>query len=63
MTMASLGITLAYFSPETTLPLASAIAAVLGFGLLVVRAPVRVVKEGARRAWKSVRSLFHKLDL
>jgi hypothetical protein len=63
MTMESLGITLAYFSPETTLPVASAIAAALGFGLLVIRAPVRVVKEGARRAWKSVRSLFDKFDL
>ena len=38
--MELLGVTFAYFTPETTLPVASAIAAVLGFGMLVVRAPI-----------------------
>jgi hypothetical protein len=60
--MDSFSVLFAYFTPETTLPVASAIAAVLGFGLLVIRAPIRVVKEGLRRAVGWVRTVGKKSD-
>jgi hypothetical protein len=61
--MEFLGVTFAYFTPETTLPVASAIAAVLGFGMLVVRAPIRIVWGGVRRAGTWVKSVIDKLNL
>jgi hypothetical protein len=60
----------AYFSPEVTLPLATALAACVGFILLVGRAPLRVAAKAFRyattpfrRAGNRVRSIGDKLDL
>jgi hypothetical protein len=52
------GLLFAYFTPETTLPVATMISAILGFGLLVVRAPLRVVGKGLRRVASWVHSRF-----
>jgi hypothetical protein len=57
------GVILAYFTPETTLPVASALAAALGFVLLVARAPIRIAREGLRRVVKRVQSVMMKLGL
>jgi hypothetical protein len=62
-TMEFLGLPFAYFTPETTLPVATILSALLGFGLLVVRAPLRVVGKGARGVVKWVRSRFAPSDL
>jgi hypothetical protein len=40
----------AYFSPDVTYPLASALAAVVGFLILVGRAPLRYAAKGFRYA-------------
>jgi hypothetical protein len=61
--MEFLGLTLAYFTPETTLPVATLLSALLGFGLLVVRAPLRAVGKGFRGAVKWVRSRFAPSEL
>jgi len=45
----------AYFSPELTFPLASAVAAVAGFIMLVGRAPLRLAARGFRLAAKPFR--------
>jgi hypothetical protein len=55
-------VTFAYFTPETALPVATAVSAVLGLGLLVIRAPIRFVGQGARRAARWVRSKFVRTD-
>jgi hypothetical protein len=55
-----LDVTFAYFTPETALPVATAVSAVLGFGLLVVRAPIRIVGQSVRRAARWVRSKFDR---
>ena len=52
------GLLFAYFTPETTLPVATMISAILGFGLLVVRAPLRVIGKGLRRVARWVQSRF-----
>ncbi len=46
---------LAYFSPETMLPLSSLIATVVGFALLVKRSTVRFVAHCCREALRSLR--------
>lgn len=40
---------LAYFAPEVALPVASALAGVFGFLLMVGRAPFRLAAKGFRR--------------
>ena len=52
------GLLFAYFTPETTLPVATMISAILGFGLLVVRAPLRVVGKSLRRVARWVHYRF-----
>jgi hypothetical protein len=46
---------LAYFSPETMLPLSSLIATIVGFGLLIKRSTIRFVLQSWRAAIGSVR--------
>lgn len=53
----------AYFTPEVTLPVASAVATGVGFILLVARAPIRIVGESFRRAVRGLRSIVDKLEL
>jgi hypothetical protein len=48
---------LAYFSPEVVLPVASVLAAVMGFIMMVGRAPIRFVARGFRTAARSVTRL------
>ena len=55
-TMESFGLIFAYFGPETTLPVATAISALVGFLLLVARAPLRLVGQSARKAARWARS-------
>ncbi len=59
-----------YFSPEVTFPLASVLAASIGFIVLVGRAPIRAAKTAFRyvtrpfrRASTPVRSNGEKLDV
>jgi hypothetical protein len=52
------GLIFAYFTPETTLPVATLLSAILGFGLLVVRAPLRVVGKGLRHVARWVQPRF-----
>jgi hypothetical protein len=47
---------LAYFAPELTFPLASALAAAMGFIMLVGRAPLRIVSRGLRLMARPFRS-------
>jgi hypothetical protein len=47
----------AYFTPEVALPVASAVAAVFGFIMMVGRAPFRFAAKGLRaasRGWKAM---------
>jgi hypothetical protein len=53
----------AYFTPETTIPLATALTAVVGFFLMVAGSPIRFARAGFRRVVGGARSLFKKLDL
>jgi hypothetical protein len=46
---------LAYFSPETMLPLTSLIATVVGFALLIKRSSIRFVVHCCRAAFRSRR--------
>jgi hypothetical protein len=62
--------TFAYMTPEVVLPMASAVAAAVGFILLVGRAPLRLagkgfrfVARGLRSTARGFRSLVDKLDL
>lgn len=48
--MLTMAVVLAYFSPETMLPLSSVIATVVGFGLLIKRSSVRFVVHCVRVA-------------
>jgi hypothetical protein len=43
---------LAYFSPETMLPLSSLIATIVGFGLLIKRSSIRFVLHCFRAAFR-----------
>jgi hypothetical protein len=47
----------AYISPDVVLPVASALAAVMGFLLMIGRAPFRLAARGFRSAARGVRSL------
>lgn len=46
----------AYFTPDVTFPLASALAAVVGFFVLVGRAPLRYVRKALRSMTGAFRS-------
>ena len=48
--MLTMLVVLAYFSPETMLPLSSVIATVVGFGLLIKRSSIRFVVHCFRAA-------------
>lgn len=50
--MQMMPVVLAYFSPETMLPLSSVIATVVGFGLLVQRSTIRFVVGIFRAAFR-----------
>ncbi len=54
--MCATNVMLAYFSPETMLPLSSLIATVVGFALLVKRNSVRFVVHCCREAVRTLRS-------
>jgi hypothetical protein len=47
----------AYISPDTVLPVASALAGLMGFLLMIGRAPFRLAARGLRSAARGVRSL------
>jgi len=51
----TLDVTFAYFAPEVAFPLASALAAVVGFVMLVGRAPFRLAAQGFRYAARGLR--------
>ncbi len=60
----------AYFAPELTFPLASALVATIGFILLVGRAPLRIASRGLRlvarpfrSAARGFRSVADRVDL
>jgi hypothetical protein len=53
----------AYFSPEVVLPVASVLAAVSGFVMMVGRAPFRYAARGFRAACRGWKSAMKKLDL
>ncbi len=48
--MCATALLIAYFSPETMLPLSSLIATIVGFALLVKRSSVRFVAHCCRQA-------------
>jgi hypothetical protein len=52
--MSSLPTILAYFSPETMLPLSSVLATVAGFALLIKRSSVRFVVDCCRSAFRKL---------
>jgi hypothetical protein len=52
----------AYFAPELTLPLASALAATVGFIMLVGRAPLRIAARGLRFVARPFRSVARVPD-
>ena len=51
------GIILAYVGPEVVLPLASAVAGVVGFLLMLGRAPFRLAAKGFRKVARGMRSI------
>jgi hypothetical protein len=53
----------AYFAPEVVLPVASAVAAVVGFILLVGRAPFRFAGTGLRAGVRGLKKIARKLNL
>jgi len=53
----------AYFTPEVALPVASAVAAVFGFVMLVGRTPVRIAVRGFRWAGRGLRSVVDKFQM
>jgi hypothetical protein len=53
----------AYFAPEVALPVASAVAAALGFLMMVGRAPFRIAARGIRAVMRGGRKVTEKLDL
>jgi hypothetical protein len=59
--MEMLGVTFAYFTPEVTLPLASVLAAVFGFIMLVGRVPIQFAARCFRAAARGARSLVDRL--
>jgi hypothetical protein len=53
----------AYFAPEVALPVASVLAASVGFLMLVGRSGVRMVVRGVRSVGRGCRSLVKKLNV
>ena len=53
----------AYFSPEVVLPVASVLAAVSGFVMMVGRAPFKYAARGFRAMCQGWQSATKKLDL
>ncbi len=53
----------AYFTPEVTLPVASAVAAIFGFIMMVGRAPFRYAARSLRAAARQGKKLLEKLGL
>ncbi len=53
---------LAYVAPEVVLPLASAFAGVVGFLMILGRAPVRLAARGVRSITRSVRSIARRAE-
>lgn len=53
----------AYFTPDVAFPIASVVAAALGFIMLVGRAPVRLAMKGCRKIAAGFRWLVDKLQL
>jgi hypothetical protein len=53
--MCASNLMLAYFSPETMLPLSSLIATIVGFALLVKRNSIRFVAHCCREALRTIR--------
>ena len=55
--MGSLFVLFGYFAPDVVLPMASALAGVVGFVMVVGRAPFRLAAGGIRSAARGVRAL------
>jgi hypothetical protein len=53
----------AYFTPDVALPVASAVAAVFGFIMLVGRTPIRIAAKGFRWAARGMRSMVDKFQI
>ncbi len=51
----------AYFTPEAVLPVASVVAAVFGFIMMVGRAPFRYAARGLRAAGRHGKKVIEKL--
>ncbi len=56
------GVILAYVAPEVVLPLASALAGVIGFALMVGWAPIRFAAKGVRSVARGVRSIGRRAE-
>jgi hypothetical protein len=54
--MGCLDVLFAYIGPEVALPMASMLAGMIGFILMVGRAPFRYAAKGLRRAARGVRT-------
>ncbi len=54
---------LAYFSPDVVLPVASVLAAAVGFVMMVGRAPFRFAARGLRSGAAGLKKLFAKWNL
>jgi hypothetical protein len=54
---------LAYFTPEVALPVASALAAALGFLMMVGRAPFRWAGRGIRSGLRGLKKVIEKLNM
>jgi hypothetical protein len=52
----------AYFSPEVALPVASALAAAVGFLMMVGRAPFRFAARGIRSGLRGLKKILEKLN-
>jgi hypothetical protein len=59
--MEILSVIFAYFAPEVTFPLASALAASVGFIILVGRAPIRLASRAVRYASAPFRWVGNRL--
>jgi hypothetical protein len=55
--MGSLFVLFGYFAPDVLLPVASALAGVVGFVMMVGRAPFRFARRGIRGAARGVRTI------
>jgi hypothetical protein len=52
----------AYIAPEVVFPVASVLAGIVGFIMMVGRAPFRFAAKGYRSLAQGVRSIVKKLD-